>query len=124
MTILLAGGIGLSACSTTDIAGTTTVAVLPIPPGPPVVVDIALLPGKWGLASYREDKDIPRTTKRGEVRLRQSLPDRGKGPGGGVMMHLADQAQPTEVVLKRQPAGAPSSARRTSRPARPNAIAR
>jgi hypothetical protein len=57
------------------------------------------LVGKWGLASYREDKDIPRTTK--EAKSACGNPYLiSKGPGGGVMMHLADQTQPTEVVLK------------------------
>jgi hypothetical protein len=57
------------------------------------------LVGKWGLASYREDKDIDRTAR--EARSACGNPYLiTKGPGGGVMMHLADQTQPSEVVLK------------------------
>ncbi len=99
LTILVAGVIGLAACSTTDIAGTTTVVALPIPPGPPVVVDIALLPGRYGLASYRDEKDRART----EAEARRACGNPyvvAAGPQGGVLMHLPDQAQPTEVFIK------------------------
>ena len=99
LTILVAGVIGLAACSTTDIAGPTTVAVLPIPPGPPVVVDIALLPGRYGLASYRDEKDRART----EAEAKRACGNPyvvAAGPQGGVLMHLPDQAQPTEVFIK------------------------
>jgi hypothetical protein len=89
---------GLGACSTTDIAA-PTVAVLAIPPGPPVVVDIALLPGRYGLASYRDEKDRART----EAEARRACGNPyviAAGPQGGVLMHLPDQAQPTEVFVK------------------------
>lgn len=89
---------GLAACSTTDIAG-PTVTALPIPPGPPVVVDIALLPGRFGLASYRDEKDRART----EAEARRACGNPyviAAGPQGGVLMHLPDQAQPTEVFIK------------------------
>lgn len=90
--------LGLGACSTTDIAAPTVVA-LPIPPGPPVVVDIALLPGRYGLASYRDEKDRART----EAEARRACGNPyviAAGPQGGVLMHLPDQAQPTEVFVK------------------------
>jgi hypothetical protein len=57
------------------------------------------LVGKWGLASYRDAKDAART--QAEASRACSNPYViTPGAGGGVMMHLADQAQPTEVVLK------------------------
>lgn len=104
LTMLVAGVIGLSACNTTDIAGTTTVAVLPIPPGPPVVVDIALLPGKYGLASYRDEKDRARTQAEAKSACGNPYVI-AAGPQGGVLMHLPDQAQPTEVFVKTTPDG-------------------
>jgi hypothetical protein len=76
---------------------------------PPVVhPTIALtsdeLVGKWGLASYRDAKDVDRT--RAEASRACSNPYViGPGQGGGVMMHLADQPKPTEVVLKSSPDG-------------------
>jgi hypothetical protein len=57
------------------------------------------LVGKWGLASYRDDKDIPRTAREAKAACGNPYLI-SKGPGGGVMMHLADQTQPSEVVLK------------------------
>lgn len=102
--ILLAGSAALSACNTTDIAGGATVPTLVIPPGPPVAVDIALLPGKYGLASYREEKDRART----EAEAKRACGNPyviAAGPQGGVLMHLPDQAQPTEVFVKTTPDG-------------------
>lgn len=104
LSALLGVGTGLSACSTTDIAGPATVATLPLPPGPPVVVDVALLPGKYGLASYREEKDRART----EAEARRACGNPyviAAGSQGGVLMHLPDQAQPSEVFIKTTPDG-------------------
>lgn len=68
---------------------------------PPTNLNVApdQLVGRWGLASYREDKDIPRTTREAKAACGNPYMI-AKGPGGGVMMHLADQTQPSEVVLK------------------------
>jgi len=104
LSALFGAGVGLSACSTTDVAGPTAVATLPLPPGPPVVVDVALLPGKYGLASYRDEKDRART----EAEARRACGNPyiiAAGSQGGVLMHLPDQAQPTEVFIKMTPDG-------------------
>lgn len=104
LSFLLAGMIGLSACTTTDIAEGTAVPTLVIPPGPPVVVDVALLPGKYGLASYRDEKDRART----EAEAKRACGNPyviAAGSQGGVLMHLPDQAQPTEVFIKTTPDG-------------------
>ena len=104
LSVLLVAVGGLSACNTTDIAGPATVATLPLPPGPPVAVDVALLPGRYGLASYREEKDRART----EAEARRACGNPyviAAGSQGGVLMHLPDQAQPTEVFIKTTPDG-------------------
>ena len=98
---LVAGG--LAGCAS---GGSDSESVAPTPTSlntaaPPTNLNVLpdQLVGKWGVASYREDKDIPRTTR--EAKSACSLPyPITKGPGGGLVMHLADQAQPTEVVLK------------------------
>ena len=55
--------------------------------------------GKWGLGAYHRDTDRPRTEK--EARAQCSNPYViSKGPNGGVMIHLADEKERTEVVLK------------------------
>ena len=80
LSILTAGAIWLSACSTTDIAGGTAAPTLVIPPGPPVAVDVALLPGQVGprLLSRREGSGADAGGS--EERLRQPLRDRARAP--------------------------------------------
>jgi hypothetical protein len=89
----------LAACSTTNVPTVPTQPAVVIPPGPPVAVDVATLPGKWGLASYRDEKDRARTEA--EAKRACSNPYViASGAQGGVLMHLPDQAQPTEVFVK------------------------
>jgi hypothetical protein len=71
------------------------------PPPAPAVSSISpdALVGSWGLASYHDDKDRARTEK--EARSQCNKPYViARGPNGGLVMHLADQAQPQELVLK------------------------
>jgi hypothetical protein len=66
---------------------------------PNVAVAPTDLEGSWGLASYRTEADRPRTET--EAKSACGNPYQiGKGPNGGVVMHLADQTQPQEVFLK------------------------
>lgn len=67
------------------------------PPLPPITSDD--LVGKWGLGSFREEKDLQRTTE--EARRFCSNPYIiTKGPNGGVMMYLADQSTPSELFVR------------------------
>jgi hypothetical protein len=66
---------------------------------PPPNMNVGDFVGRWGYASYTRDVDRPRT----EVAARSqcSKPyDIGRGPTGGVLMHLADASQLHELVLK------------------------
>ena len=66
---------------------------------PPPNMNVGDFVGRWGLASYHTDKDRARTevAARGQC----SKPyDIGRGPSGGVLMHLADASQLQELVLK------------------------
>jgi hypothetical protein len=91
-------GVGmLAACSTSPMA-----------PPAPAVASVALTPadlvGKWGIGSYREEKDLARTTA--EAKSACSNPYIiSKGPSGGVMMHLADQSAASELFVKPGPDG-------------------
>jgi hypothetical protein len=77
-------------------------APAPVVTAPAVSADA--LVGKWGLASYQKDADRARTEK--EARAQCNKPYViARGPNGGVMLHLADQAEPTELVLKGGPGG-------------------
>jgi hypothetical protein len=63
-----------------------------------------VLVGRWGLASYQKEADRARTEKeaRGQCNKPYVI---NRGPTGGVMMHLADQKTPQELVLKAGPEG-------------------
>jgi len=65
----------------------------------PASIPAADLVGRWGLAAYHKDEDRGRTeaAARGQCRQPYNI---GRGPSGGIIMHLADQAQPTELSLK------------------------
>jgi hypothetical protein len=66
---------------------------------PNVAVTTTELEGNWGLASYRNEADRPRTEKEAKSACGNPYVV-AKGPTGGVMMHLADQTEPQEVFLK------------------------
>ena len=60
--------------------------------------------GRWGYTSYQNEADRARTINvaRGQCRTPYVI---AKGPGGGIMMHLADEKQPSELRLKGSPDG-------------------
>jgi hypothetical protein len=66
---------------------------------PNVAVTTTELEGNWGLASYRNEADRPRTEKEAKSACGNPYVV-ARGPTGGVMMHLADQTEPQEVFLK------------------------
>ena len=80
---------------------------------PPATAAVEALPasipaqdlvGRWGLAAYHKDEDRARTeaAARGQCKQPYNI---SRGPRGGVVMHLPDQAQPTELSLKGGPDG-------------------
>jgi hypothetical protein len=92
------------------LAGCATSSPAPEPPPPMVTPTLppAFPPqdivGRWGLAAYHKDEDRGRTEAAAANQCRQPYIIT-LGPGGGVMMHLADQATPTELRLKGAPGG-------------------
>jgi hypothetical protein len=62
------------------------------------------LVGRWGIASYHQDKDRARTEKEARAQCRQPYAVT-KGPRDGVMMHVADDAKLYELKLKGGPGG-------------------
>lgn len=55
--------------------------------------------GRWGFTSYHNESDRARTVTAARGQCRQPYVI-GRGAGGGVMMHLADQRQQSELKLK------------------------
>lgn len=101
---LIAGG-----CSTASFnnpfASQPTVAPEPLPaPELPATIRSEEIVGRWGLASYQNPNDRPRTeaAARGQCKQPYLI---GQGATGGVVMHLADEATPQELRLKGSPNG-------------------
>jgi hypothetical protein len=103
--------LGLAACSTSGQMPSIFGPSQPEPPPQPEVVPTlppAFPPqdivGRWGLAAYHKPEDRPRI----EAAAAQQCSNPyviTMGPNGGVMMHLADQATPSELRLKGAPGG-------------------
>jgi hypothetical protein len=103
---IVAASLALAGCATSPFGPSQPAE----PPPPPVVPTLppAFPPqdivGRWGLAAYHKDEDRPRTEAAAANQCRQPYVIT-LGATGGVMMHLADQATPTELRLKGAPGG-------------------
>ena len=106
---LLAGLVALSGCtgmpSFPSLGGSSEQ-----PPPPPAAAEMPSkytpeeLVGRWGFTSYHREQDRARTEAAARGQCRQPYVI-SRGPNGGIMMHLADQRQPTELRLKGSPSG-------------------
>lgn len=99
---LAAGGLALSACSTSGIE--SPFGSFPgSEPGPPAEVPARYkaeeLIGRWGVASYQKDTDRGRAETMARKQCSKAYPI-AKGPNGGVMMHLPDQRTAQEMRIK------------------------
>ena len=82
----------------------------PPPPEPAVAAELPAtiraeeIVGRWGLGAYHRAQDRARTeaSARGACRQPYII---NAGATGGVIMHLADEAQPQELRLKGGPGG-------------------
>ncbi|MGO4406142.1 hypothetical protein AB4Z10_17985 [Bosea sp. RAF48] len=71
---------------------------------PPTNVTRDALVGRWGIASFHTEKDRKRTEAEARAQCKQPYTIT-KGPGDGVMMHVADDPKPYELRLKAGPGG-------------------
>src|SRR6201984_2207176 len=99
-TLLAAGAVAMA------LAGCAPQTPAPPPPGAPCPASIPArdLVGRWGYASYHKEADRVRTEAAARGQCGQPYVI-GTGPSGGVMMHLADEAQQQELRLKGGPGG-------------------
>lgn len=95
---------GLAACGSLDLPSTISAPATPAAtPGSlserPTTVRREQLVGRWGVASFRDEKDRKRTEAmaRTQCRLPYNIT---LGPTDGVMMHVADDSQLYELRLK------------------------
>ena len=91
--------LAIIAASTISACTTMTPDPKPEPAPPPVQVDMAALPGKYGLASYHRDEDRERTFDQAKIACSNPYTI-GAGANGGVMMHALGQSEPSEIFLK------------------------
>lgn len=109
---VLATGLLLGGCSGFNFSMPSFSSSSPDTPPPPASGGAALpskyspdeFVGRWGFTSYQKEADRARTinTARGLCKSPYVI---AKGPTGGVMMHLADERQPSELRLKASPDG-------------------
>ncbi len=103
---ILAPGLvlALAACAS---QGPSELAPSPAPAmnaPPPTNMNPADFVGRWGFASYHKAEDRGRTEAAARGQCSQAYVITS-GPSGGLMMHLADTAQPQELRLKAGPGG-------------------
>ncbi len=103
---LMAGALALAGCETSNFNFN-----LPQPSEPTAPAPVPLMPpsfppqnlvGRWGLTAYHNEADRERTITAAANQCRNPYVIT-MGPTGGVMMHLADQSNPTELALKGAP---------------------
>jgi hypothetical protein len=98
----------LAACGGMSLPSLSSSSSAPLEPGVAPEVPATIRPdeivGKWGLASYQNPADRPRTEVQAKAQCKQPYVI-GAGTSGGVVMHLADQATPQELRLKGSQAG-------------------
>jgi hypothetical protein len=100
---LALGALALAGCATAPEPGGLADTPAAVPELPPAFRAQEIV-GRWGLAAYHKAEDRARTeaNARGQCSKPYVI---GAGPGGGVMMHLADQPQLQELRLKGAPGG-------------------
>ena len=92
--------LALSACTTN-----TPPVEAPSPmPDIPASIRAEEVVGRWGYGSYHNEGDRARTEAAARGQCGQPVVI-NRGPGGGVMMYLADSAQLQELYLKGSPSG-------------------
>ncbi len=94
VTLIVVSGLGACVSSQDERAPVVAASAAAVPALPP-----DRLVGKWGIASYRDEKDRKRVEAqaRAQCRLPYTI---AKGPTDGVMIHFADDPKLYELKLK------------------------
>ena len=71
---------------------------------PSIQIDIAALPGDYGLASFHQEEDSERTLEQAKIACSNPYTI-GAGSNGGVMMHAVGASEPSEIFLKQDSKG-------------------
>ena len=92
----------LGACETSRTL--TTVQEPAAASAMPATVRADQIIGRWGVASYQNPKDQVRTEAAARSQCKRPYVITA-GVAGGVIMHLADEATPQDLLLKGSPSG-------------------
>ena len=101
----LALACAVGGCSSLDFGNWGSSPAPEPTPAAPAAMAFKVVPpdpllGKWGLASYREEKDRARTEKMARAQCKNPYVI-AKGTTDGVMMHVADDPDEHELALKK-----------------------
>jgi len=101
----LALACAVGGCSSLDFGNWGSSPAPEPTPAAPAAMAFKVVPpdpllGKWGLASYRDEKDRARTEKMARAQCKNPYVI-AKGPTDGVMMHVADDPDEHELALKK-----------------------
>ncbi|MGA7971876.1 MAG: hypothetical protein WCA36_03645 [Pseudolabrys sp.] len=102
--VLALFGLGLGGCATSMQQQPTQPAQPAPEPSLPGAFPATDLIGSWGLAAYHQAADRDRTVKAAANQCTNPYVIT-PGPNGGVMMHLADEANRSDLVVKGNRAG-------------------
>ena len=91
--------LALSACTTSSPPVEQAAPVPVAQPAIPSKYHPEEVVGRWGYGAYHNDADLARTTAAARSQCGQPVVIT-RGPGGGVMMYLADSAELQELQLK------------------------
>jgi len=96
--------LALGSCASNQSGPLAPAAQAPAPPAIPSTIRPEEVVGRWGYGSYHRPEDLMRTEAAARVACNEPVVI-DRGPNGGVMMYLADDAQLQELQLKGSPSG-------------------
>ncbi len=96
--------LALGSCTTNQPAMQQPAAAPPLAPEIPSSIRPEEVVGRWGYGSYHRPEDLVRTEAAARAACGQPVVI-DRGPNGGVMMYLADNAQLQELELKGSQSG-------------------
>jgi hypothetical protein len=94
----------LGACETSRMIQSGAVREADLAPALPATVRADQIVGRWGVASYQNPKDQKRTEAAARSQCKQPYVIKA-GAAGGVIMHLADDPTPQDLLLKGSASG-------------------
>jgi hypothetical protein len=98
--LLMSVAASLAGCQSLGLGGAEPPPPAPDASGAPAPYSVDRLVGSWGVASYRDEKDRARTEAMARTHCKNPYVIT-RGPSDGVMMHVADDATPHELALKK-----------------------